>query len=126
MLVGNPLWPGVDVRYTAMTLLAERAGYERYRDAFDMTVELRTEDVDAAAGAAALATAGGVQLHVTDRGSFDPLRWAMQIITAALRLWPDLLAFSASHFDKLAGTSRMRRDLETGHQASRYRRFVDS
>jgi mycothiol synthase len=34
------LWPGVDVRYTAMTCLAERAGYERYREAVDMAVDL--------------------------------------------------------------------------------------
>jgi len=39
---GGPvyLWPGVDPRYTAMTCLADRAGYERCGEAVDMTVGL--------------------------------------------------------------------------------------
>src|SRR5579875_4226572 len=34
------LWPGVDPRYTAMTCLAERAGYQRCGDAVNMAVDL--------------------------------------------------------------------------------------
>jgi GNAT superfamily N-acetyltransferase len=43
LLRGNPplhLWPGVDVRYTTMTILAERAGYQRQAEAIDMAVAL--------------------------------------------------------------------------------------
>ncbi|WP_308250022.1 GNAT family N-acetyltransferase [Sphaerisporangium fuscum] len=42
-LAGNPpcyAWPGIDVRYTAAACLAESLGYERYRTAFNMTVDL--------------------------------------------------------------------------------------
>jgi len=34
------LWPGVDPRYTAMTCLAARAGYERYTDAVNLVADL--------------------------------------------------------------------------------------
>jgi mycothiol synthase len=48
LLAGNPpvyLWPGVDARYTAMTCLAERAGYERYAEEVDMAVHLQDTDL---------------------------------------------------------------------------------
>jgi GNAT superfamily N-acetyltransferase len=61
---GGPvyLWPGVDPRYTAMTCLADRAGYERLGEAVNMTVDLRdwpgAERPDAEAGERRLAGAG--------------------------------------------------------------------
>jgi predicted N-acetyltransferase YhbS len=48
---GHPpvyLWPGIDVRYTAMICLADRAGYKRYADAVDMAVDLTTADLTTA------------------------------------------------------------------------------
>ncbi|MFI6318613.1 GNAT family N-acetyltransferase [Nonomuraea sp. NPDC050556] len=36
-------WPGIDVRYTAAACLAERAGYERYNVAWNMTADLSTD-----------------------------------------------------------------------------------
>ncbi|MEU9885305.1 GNAT family N-acetyltransferase [Sphaerisporangium sp. NPDC051011] len=42
-LAANPpcyAWPGIDVRYTPAVLLAESMGYERYRVAWNMTVDL--------------------------------------------------------------------------------------
>lgn len=42
-LAGNPpcyAWPGIDVRYTPAVCLAESLGYERYRTAWNMTVDL--------------------------------------------------------------------------------------
>lgn len=42
-LAGNPpcyAWPGVDVRYTPASCLAESLGYERYRTAWNMTADL--------------------------------------------------------------------------------------
>jgi mycothiol synthase len=61
ILGANPpvyLWPGIDVRYTAMTCLADSAGYERYRDAVDMAVDLRAVDLDAGIDERRLARAG--------------------------------------------------------------------
>jgi mycothiol synthase len=60
-LSGSPpvyAWPGVDVRYTAMTCLAASAGYQRYRDAVDLAVDLSTADLGTDAAAARLADAG--------------------------------------------------------------------
>jgi len=61
LLRGNPpgyAWPGVDVRYTAMTCLAASAGYERYGDAVDMAVDLQTADLGTGAAEERLAAAG--------------------------------------------------------------------
>jgi hypothetical protein len=61
MLSGNPpvyAWPGVDPRYTAMTCLAERAGYEKFRDAVDMAVSLSDADLDTGPDEERLATTG--------------------------------------------------------------------
>lgn len=49
ILGANPpvyLWPGVDVRYTAMTCLAQRAGYEQFREGVDLAVDLWAADLD--------------------------------------------------------------------------------
>lgn len=49
VLAGNPpvyLWPGVDARYTAMTCLAARTGYERFAEEVDMAVPLGTVDLE--------------------------------------------------------------------------------
>lgn len=51
------LWPGVDPRYTAMTCLATRAGYERYTDAVNMMADLSAVPGQGAA-AERLAAAG--------------------------------------------------------------------
>jgi GNAT superfamily N-acetyltransferase len=51
-------WPGVDPRYTAMTCLAERAGYRRVRDAVNMIVDLGAAWLDTAADDRLLAAAG--------------------------------------------------------------------
>ncbi|MHB1597086.1 MAG: exo-beta-N-acetylmuramidase NamZ family protein [Streptosporangiaceae bacterium] len=56
----------------------------------------------------------GVALHVTDHASFEPLRCALEIIAAAARLWPDRLTFRDEHFDRLAGTDRVRLALLDG------------
>jgi mycothiol synthase len=60
-LAGNPpvyLWPGVDARYTAMTCLAVRAGYERYAEHVDMAVDLRATELEPASDTASLAAVG--------------------------------------------------------------------
>lgn len=56
----------------------------------------------------------GVQLHVTDRRRFGPLRVALEILAASGALWPGQLTFSASHFDRLAGSALLREALQAG------------
>lgn len=56
----------------------------------------------------------GVQLHVTDRRRFEPLRVALEILAAAGALWPERLTFSAGHFDRLAGSGLLRDALRSG------------
>ena len=63
----------------------------------------------------------GVQVHVIDRESFDPLRSGLEIIAACQELWPDRFVFlppdgdsQAAHFDRLAGSDRLRRQLLAG------------
>lgn len=61
ILGANPpvyLWPGIDLRYTAMTCLASRAGYERYQEAVDMVVDLQAADLDCRDDEIRLAGAG--------------------------------------------------------------------
>jgi mycothiol synthase len=61
VLAGNPpvyLWPGVDARYTAMTCLAARAGYDRYAEEVDMAVDLQGTDLECGPDADRLSAAG--------------------------------------------------------------------
>ncbi len=61
ILGANPpvyVWPGIDVRYTAMTCLADAAGYERYQEALDMVVDLRAVDLGVSDEERRLARAG--------------------------------------------------------------------
>jgi mycothiol synthase len=61
VLAGNPpvyLWPGVDARYTTMTCLAARAGYERYAEEVDMAVHLQATDLQCGPDTDRLAAAG--------------------------------------------------------------------
>jgi mycothiol synthase len=66
ILGANPpvyLWPGIDVGYTAMTCLADAAGYERYREAVDMAVGLTADapgalDLDVSGEERRLSSAG--------------------------------------------------------------------
>lgn len=65
---GNPpcyAWPGIDVRYTPAACLAEDLGYQRYRTAWNMTVDL-TADLSVQADLVRLA-AGGVTVHAAGR-----------------------------------------------------------
>lgn len=61
---------------------------------------------------------GGVQLHVTDRNRFRPVKTALHMMSTARRMWPDEFRWlppsydARPHFDLLAGTDRLRRDME--------------
>jgi mycothiol synthase len=52
------LWPGIDPRYTAMTCLADRAGYQRFAEAVDLTADLASTPLDTSADEHRLALAG--------------------------------------------------------------------
>lgn len=65
----------------------------------------------------------GVQIHVTDRASFKPLRWGLALISAAHRLYPDHFKWRNEEYefvkdvpaiDLLYGTDRFRK-LVTGN-----------
>lgn len=66
---------------------------------------------------------GGVQIHVTDRCSFQPFRTGLAVLRAAMELAPGEFAWRQPPFeyeygklpiDILAGTGRIRRQLEQG------------
>ncbi|MHB1433975.1 MAG: GNAT family N-acetyltransferase [Streptosporangiaceae bacterium] len=52
------LWPGVDPRYTAMTCLAEKAGYRRYTEAVNLVADCAGPHLETAADQRRLAAAG--------------------------------------------------------------------
>jgi uncharacterized protein YbbC (DUF1343 family) len=63
----------------------------------------------------------GVQWHVRDRLALRPVEVALHLIVTIRSLWPDEFAWlsaswegTASHFDLLIGTDRVRRQLEDG------------
>jgi mycothiol synthase len=96
-LSGNPpsyVWPGVDARYTVMTCLASRAGYERYRDAVDMAVDLETADLSraeeplAAEGIEVRRAAGTETGPIVDwlrRGPWGKSAWPDEVAAALAR-----------------------------------------
>jgi uncharacterized protein YbbC (DUF1343 family) len=56
----------------------------------------------------------GVQLHVTDPLTFDPLRVALHMLTSIQRHWPERLGFREQSFDLLCGSSRIREAVLAG------------
>jgi uncharacterized protein YbbC (DUF1343 family) len=57
----------------------------------------------------------GVQLHVTDPSSFDPLRTATAMIVAAKRIYGSAFAWRADNWiDKLTGSTRFRTMVDAG------------
>lgn len=64
---------------------------------------------------------GGVQLHVTDRGAFQPFRSGLAVVKALHDLYPEQFRFradlpgaSADFFDHLAGNAWLREAIERG------------
>jgi GNAT superfamily N-acetyltransferase len=99
LLSGNPptyLWPGVDVRYTVMTCLAERAGYEKYSDGIDMTVDLGGVDPLDTQAEAGLATAG-IQVRRATGDEAGPLVDWLRSGPWGASAWPDEVAAALAH-----------------------------
>lgn len=60
-------------------------------------------------------TCGGVQLTVTDPGSFDAIRTAVTMFVTAKRLHPDKFGWRQDNFiDKLSGSARLRTMVDAG------------
>lgn len=56
----------------------------------------------------------GIRLAVTDRATYDPAATAVHLLHAVLAVHPDRFAWIPAHFDRLAGTARLREALTLG------------
>jgi uncharacterized protein YbbC (DUF1343 family) len=56
----------------------------------------------------------GIRLHLTDRLRYDPPAVAVLLLEAIHRVHPDRIGFIGRHFDRLAGSSALRKGLEQG------------
>jgi uncharacterized protein YbbC (DUF1343 family) len=59
----------------------------------------------------------GVRLVVTDREVYRPVAASLHLIAAIRRLHPDEFRWAVSHFDRLAGTARLRAAIEADRLA---------
>ncbi|WP_367040299.1 DUF1343 domain-containing protein [Streptomyces sp. Je 1-332] len=59
-------------------------------------------------------TIGGVQLHVHDRESFDPVRTGIALLITAKRTWSGFAWRPDNWIDKLTGTTRVRTMIDAG------------
>lgn len=57
---------------------------------------------------------GGIRLTVTDRSTYDPVRTAAAALLAARRLSGDAWEWRVRHFDRLAGSDRLRLAIDRG------------
>ena len=60
----------------------------------------------------------GVQVHVMDRDTFDPVVVGLTVIETVHYLYPNQFAFNASDFDRLVGNGWVRQDIEKGMPVS--------
>lgn len=60
----------------------------------------------------------GVRLEVTDRAAYDPAVAGVALLVEIQRLHGDRLQWRVSHFDRLAGTDRLRRDVLAGRSVA--------
>jgi uncharacterized protein YbbC (DUF1343 family) len=56
----------------------------------------------------------GVRFLATDRASYDPTIAAVAALVEVHKLHPDKLTWSTSHFDRLAGTENVRKQVLAG------------
>jgi uncharacterized protein YbbC (DUF1343 family) len=59
-------------------------------------------------------TIGGVQLHVHDRASFDPVRTGIGLLVTARKVWKDFAWRPDNGIDRLTGSSRVRTMIDAG------------
>lgn len=56
----------------------------------------------------------GIRLTVSNKGSYDPTLTAVHLLSAIRRAHPDRFQWIPAHFDRLAGTDRLRKSLSLG------------
>lgn len=61
----------------------------------------------------------GIRFVVTDRERYDPTRAAVAALIEIRRLHPDRLTWNVAHFDRLAGTDRLREAITAGAELER-------
>lgn len=59
-------------------------------------------------------TAGGVQIHVTDRAAYDPVRTGIALLVTAREVWDGFAWRSDDWIDKLTGSDRVRTMIDAG------------
>ncbi|MFH8341394.1 exo-beta-N-acetylmuramidase NamZ domain-containing protein [Streptomyces sp. AM6-12] len=59
-------------------------------------------------------TAGGVQVHVTDRAAFDPVRTGIALLVTARKVWDGFAWRPDDWIDKLTGSDRVRTMIDAG------------
>jgi uncharacterized protein YbbC (DUF1343 family) len=57
---------------------------------------------------------GGCQIHVSDRGLYRSLETTLHVIKTIRDMYPEKFQFHAKYFDKIMGTAKVRRAIETG------------
>jgi uncharacterized protein YbbC (DUF1343 family) len=60
----------------------------------------------------------GVKFKLTDKKKFNAVEFGVYLIYSLLKLYPDNFKFKDNHFDKLAGTDKLRKDLLAGKNPS--------
>jgi uncharacterized protein YbbC (DUF1343 family) len=60
----------------------------------------------------------GMAIDIVDRGALRPMELGLAILTAARSMFEKRLTFEPSHFDRLAGTDRVRTAVEAGTSAT--------
>ena len=56
----------------------------------------------------------GIRLRVTDRHAYDPTVAAVHLLAAVRRFHPAEFTWIPAHFDRLAGTTRLREAIDAG------------
>ncbi|CAK7282149.1 exo-beta-N-acetylmuramidase NamZ family protein [Streptomyces misionensis] len=59
-------------------------------------------------------TVGGVQVHVTDRGVYDPVRTGIALLVTARKVWKEFAWRPDDWIDKLTGSDRVRTMIDAG------------
>ncbi|MGW3465969.1 DUF1343 domain-containing protein, partial [Streptomyces olivaceoviridis] len=59
-------------------------------------------------------TVGGVQIHVTDRAAYDPVRTGIALLVTARKAWSGFAWRSDNWIDKLTGSAQVRTMIDAG------------
>ncbi|MEU0051695.1 DUF1343 domain-containing protein [Streptomyces sp. NPDC006309] len=59
-------------------------------------------------------TVGGVQIHVTDRAAYDPVRTGIALLVTARKVWDGFAWRSDDWIDKLTGSAQVRTMIDAG------------